>query len=91
MSFRPIGPRVVVRPQAAAEKTASGLFLANSVQEPIGEVIAVGDGEYQNGVLVQMTVKTGQRILYARGAGAEITVDGEKVLIMLERDILGIL
>lgn len=91
MSFTPIGPRVVVRPQAAAEKTAGGLFLANSVQEPKGEVVAVGAGEYQNGVLVPMSVGIGQQVQYARGAGAEIIVDGEKLLIMLERDILGIL
>lgn len=91
MSFQPIGPRVVVRPATAAEKTAGGLFLANSVQEPKGEVVAVGSGEYQNGVLIPMSVNIGQQILYARGAGADIVVDGEKLLIMLERDILGIL
>ncbi len=91
-AIKPLGDRVVVRPQEAEEKTAGGLFIPDTAKEkPMkGTVVAAGPGKVENGTKVDMTVKEGDVILYGKYAGTEITLDSEEVLIMRESDILGV-
>ncbi len=92
-SITPIGDRVVVRPEAAEEKTSSGLFIPDTAQErpQRGTVLFVGPGQTENGTHVEMTVKAGDTVLYGKYSGTEIALDGEDVLIMRESDILGVI
>ena len=92
-SITPIGDRVVVRPEAAEEKTSSGLFIPDTAQErpQRGTVLFVGPGQTENGNHVEMTVKAGDTVLYGKYSGTEIDLDGEDVLIMRESDILGVI
>ena len=91
-SIKPIGDRVVVKPQEAETQTASGLFIPDTAKEkPMrGLVVAVGPGKTENGTHVEMTVAEGDTVLYGKYAGTEITLDGDDVLIMRESDILGV-
>ena len=91
-SIKPLSDRVVVRPAPAEEKTSSGLFIPDTAKEKPqkGTVVAVGQGRYENGTKIDMTVKEGDTVLYGKYAGTEITLDGEEYLIMREADILGI-
>ena len=85
----PLHDRVIVKPAAAEEKTASGIIIPDTAKEKPqrGEVLAAGPGKTDEPV----TVKAGDTVLYGKYAGTEITLDGETVLIMRESDILGIL
>jgi chaperonin GroES len=91
-SIKPIGDRVVVKPEAAEEKTSSGLYIPDTAKEKPqrGTVVAVGPGRYENGAKIDMTVSEGDAVLYGKYSGTEITLDGEDYLIMRESDILGI-
>jgi len=91
-SIKPLGDRVVVKPQPAEEKTASGLFIPDTAKEKPqkGTVVAVGPGRVENGTKIDMTVKAGDTVLYGKYSGTEIELDGEDVLIMRETDILGV-
>jgi chaperonin GroES len=93
MSIRPLGDRVVVRPQPAEEKTASGLYIPDTAKEKPqrGTVVAVGPGRFENGTKIDMTVQEGDTVLYGKYAGTEITIDDEDVLIVRENDILGVI
>jgi chaperonin GroES len=92
-SIKPLGDRVVVKPEAAEEKTSSGLFIPDTAKEKPqrGKVVAVGPGKVENGTKVDMTVKEGDIVLYGKYSGTEITIDSDDVLIMRESDILGII
>lgn len=91
-SIKPLGDRVVVKPEPAEEKTASGLFIPDTAKEKPqrGTVLAVGPGKVENGNKIDMTVNAGDTVLYGKYSGTEITMDGDDVLIMRESDILGI-
>ncbi len=91
-SIKPLGDRVVVKPQPAEEKTASGLFIPDTAKEKPqkGTVIAAGPGRVENGTKIDMTVKAGDVVLYGKYSGTEIQIDNEDLLIMRETDILGI-
>ncbi|MAX12522.1 MAG: co-chaperone GroES [Candidatus Marinimicrobia bacterium] len=92
MKINPLSDRVVVKPEAAEEKTASGIILPDSAKEKpqIGEVVAVGPGKASDsGQIVKMTVKKGDKVLYGKYSGSEI--DGGDLLIMRESDILATL
>lgn len=91
-SIKPLADRVVVKPEAAEEKTQSGLFIPDTAKEKPqrGTIVAVGPGKVENGTKVDMSVKEGDTVLYGKYAGTEITLDGQEVLIMRESDILGI-
>jgi len=91
-SINPLGDRVVVKPEPAEEKTASGLFIPDTAKEKPqrGTVVAVGPGKVENGNKIEMTVSEGDTVLYGKYSGTEITMDGDDVLIMRESDILGI-
>ena len=94
MKLNPLSDRVVVRPQAAEEKTASGIILPDTAKEKpqIGEVVSVGPGKANDaGNIVKMSVKTGDTVLYGKYSGTEIAFEGNDLLIMRESDILAIL
>ena|SRR3974390_236571 len=93
MSFRPLHDRVVVRRLEAEEKTAGGIIIPDTAKEkPMeGEVVAVGPGARDDqGKLVPLDVKAGDRILFGKWSGTEVKLDGEELLIMKESDIMGI-
>jgi chaperonin GroES len=94
MNFRPLHDRVVVRRLNAEEKTAGGIIIPDTAKEkPMeGEVIAVGPGaRNEQGALVPLDVKAGDRILFGKWSGTEVKLDGEELLIMKESDIMGII
>ena len=94
MKFRPLHDRVVVRRIEAEEKTTGGIIIPDTAKEkPIeGEVIAVGPGaRNEQGQIVQLDVKEGDRILFGKWSGTEVKIDGEELLIMKESDIMGII
>ena len=94
MKFRPLHDRVVVRRLDAEEKTAGGIIIPDTAKEkPMeGEIVAVGPGaRNEQGQLVTLDVKAGDRILFGKWSGTEVKIDGEDLLIMKESDILGII
>jgi chaperonin GroES len=94
MAFTPLHDRVLVRRIESDEKTKGGLIIPDSAKEKPaeGEVIAVGAGaKDDDGDRIPMDVKAGDRILFGKWSGTEITIDGEELLIMKESDILGII
>ena len=90
--LKPLADRVVIEVAEAETKTASGIILADTSKEkPMkGKVIAAGPGAYQNGVLVPMTVKEGDMVVYSKYSGSEIKLDGQALLIVRQSDILAI-
>ncbi|UPT67608.1 MAG: co-chaperone GroES [Sphingobacteriales bacterium JAD_PAG50586_3] len=88
VNITPLADRVLVEPAAAEEKTASGLFIPDTAKEKPqhGVVIAVGNGKKDE----PLTVKAGDKILYGKYSGTEITVEGKDYLIMRESDIYAI-
>ena len=94
MKFRPLHDRVVVRRLDAEEKTAGGIIIPDTAQEnPMeGEIIAVGPGaRNEQGQIVALDVKAGDRILFGKWSGTEVKLDGEELLIMKESDVMGVL
>lgn len=94
MAFTPLHDRVLVRRVQSEEKTKGGLIIPDNAKEKPaeGEVIAVGEGARKDsGELIAPAVKTGDRVLFGKWSGTEVTVDGEELLIMKESDILGII
>ena len=94
MKFRPLHDRVVVKRVAEEEKTKGGIIIPDTAKEkPMeGEIVAVGPGARdENGKLVALDVKAGDRILFGKWSGTEVKLDGEELLIMKESDIMGII
>ncbi len=94
MKFRPLHDRVVVRRLNAEEKTAGGIIIPGTAQEkPMeGEIIAVGPGARdETGIVVPLTVKAGDKVLFGKWSGTEVKITGEELLIMKESDIMGII
>ena len=94
MTFRPLHDRVVVRRLTAEEKTSGGIIIPDTAKEkPMeGEIVAVGPGaRNEQGQLVPLDVKTGDKILFGKWSGTEVKLDGEELLIMQESDIMGII
>src|SRR5258708_37630671 len=95
MKIRPLYDRIVVkRIEDSAEKTASGLFIPDSAKEKPqeGEVIAVGAGKRNDdGKLIPLDVKAGDRILFGKYSGSDIKLDGNEDLIMRHDEVLGVL
>lgn len=88
VKLSPLGDRVLVKPDAAEEKTASGIYIPDTAKEKPqrGEVIAVGPGKKDE----PLTVKSGDKVLYGKYAGTEITIEGVDYLIMRESDIYAV-
>jgi len=94
MTIKPLADRVVVKPAEAEEKTSGGIILPDTAKEKPqeGTIVAAGPGKVSdNGTKVPMEVKTGDKILYGKYSGTEVTIDGEEHLIMRESDILAII
>jgi chaperonin GroES len=94
LKLKPLEDRVVVEPKDADDKTASGIILPDTAQEKPQEatIVAIGPGKASDsGTIVKMTVKVGDKVLYGKYSGSEVTVDGKEYLIMRESDILAIL
>jgi chaperonin GroES len=94
MAFKPLHDRVLVRRTEGDEKTSGGLIIPDSAKEKPaeGEVVSCGDGARKDsGELIDMAVSAGDKVLFGKWSGTEVTVDGEELLIMKESDILGIL
>ena len=89
MNLKPLDDRIVVRPNEAEERTASGFIIPDTAKEKPqrGTVVAVGQGKKDE----PMTVKAGQTILYGKYSGTEVQIEGKDYLIMRESDIMAIL
>ncbi len=93
MAFKPLHDRVLVKRVQSDEKTKGGLIIPDTAKEKPaeGEVVAVGEGARKDsGELIAPSVKAGDRILFGKWSGTEVTLNGEELLIMKESDILGI-
>ncbi len=94
MNFRPLHDRVVIRRITAEEKTVGGIIIPDTAQEkPMqGEVIAVGPGaRNEQGQVVTLDLKAGDKILFGKWSGTEVKLDGEELLIMKESDVMGVI
>ncbi len=94
MKFRPLHDRVVVKRLEAEEKTIGGIIIPDTAKEkPMqGEIIAAGPGaRNEQGMIVALDVKAGDKILFGKWSGTEVKIDGEELLIMKESDIMGII
>ena len=93
MTFRPLHDRVLVRRIEAAEKTAGGIIIPDTAKEKPqeGEVVSAGSGiRAEDGTIMPLDVKAGDKILFGKWSGTEVKIDGEDLIIMKESDILGI-
>jgi chaperonin GroES len=94
MKFRPLHDRVVVRRVEEDTKTAGGIIIPDTAKEkPMqGEIVAVGPGARdEQGKVVPLDVKAGDRVLFGKWSGTEVKIDGQDLLIMKESDILGVI
>lgn len=94
MNIRPLGDRLIVEPIEQEETTVGGILLPETAKEKPqqGNVLAVGAGRRDDdGKRIDMDVKAGDKVLFAKYAGTEVKMDGKKLLIMKETDILGII
>ncbi|MGA3302320.1 MAG: co-chaperone GroES [Methylovirgula sp.] len=93
VKFRPLHDRVVVKRLEGEEKTKGGIIIPDTAKEKPqeGEIVAAGPGSRdENGKLVPLDVKAGDRILFGKWSGTEVKIDGQDLLIMKESDILGV-
>ena len=93
MAFRPLHDRVLVRRIDEDEKTAGGIIIPDTAKEKPqhGEIVAVGSGARgDDNEIVPLDVQAGDKILFGKWSGSEVKIDGEELLIMQEKDILGI-
>jgi len=94
IKFRPLHDRVLVRRIEPVTKTAGGIIIPDSAKEkPIeGEIVAVGKGHVNdNGDVRALDVKAGDKVIFSKWAGTEITIDGEELMVMKESDIIGVI
>jgi chaperonin GroES len=91
--IRPLHDRIVVKGIEEESKTPGGIIIPDTAKEKPqqGKVIAVGEGRHEDGKVIPMDVKAGDRILYGKYAGTEIKIDGEEHLILREDDVLGVI
>ena len=89
----PLADRVVVRALDDAEQMRGGLYIPDTAKEKPqqGEIIAVGPGRFEKDKRVPMDVKVGDKVLYGKYSGSEVTIDGEQLLIIRESDVLAVL
>jgi chaperonin GroES len=94
MNFQALQDRVVVKKETSTKKTLSGLIIASDNRERtvISEVVAVGDGKmYDSGLTIPTTVKVGEKVMFMKDTGIEVTVDNIEYIILRESEILGII
>jgi chaperonin GroES len=93
LKFRPLHDRVVVKRVNAEEKSKGGIIIPDTAREKPqeGEIVAVGPGgRDENGKLIAMDVKAGDRVLFGKWSGTEVKLEGDELLIMKESDIMGV-
>jgi len=93
VSVTPLADRVAVKALAEAQPMRGGLYIPDSAKEKPqhGEVVAVGPGRFEKDRRVPMDVKVGDKVLYGKYTGAEVTIDGEPLLILRESDVLAVI
>lgn len=94
VQVKPLADRVVVKPLEETEQMRGGLYIPDTAKEKPsqGEVVAVGPGKLsEEGTRLEMDVKVGDRVLYGKYSGTDVTLDGEEFLILRESDILAII
>jgi chaperonin GroES len=94
LKFRPLHDRVVVKRIQAEEKSKGGIIIPDTAKEKPqeGEVVAVGPGgRDENGKLITMDLKAGDRVLFGKWSGTEVKLEGDELLIMKESDIMGVI
>ncbi len=94
MNVRPLADRVLVRPLEAEEKTEGGIIIPDNAKEKPqkGEIVAIGEGKISDGgQKIAMTLKNGDKVLYGKYSGTEISVEGEDYLIMRESDVMAVI
>lgn len=94
LSVRPLHDRILVRRTQEEEKTAGGLFIPDTAKEKPqrGEIVAAGKGRItEDGKVLPLEVKSGDKVLFGKYAGTELKLDGQEYLMMREEDILGII
>ena len=94
MTFRPLHDRVLLRRVEQDQKTAGGIIIPDTAKEKPseGEIISAGPGlRKEDGTLVPLDVKAGDRVLFGKWSGTEVKIDGEELIIMKESDLLGVL
>ena len=89
----PLSDRVVIKALEETEQMRGGLYIPDTAKEKpqMGEIIAVGPGKYEDGKLIPMGVKVGDKVLYGKYSGTEVTIDAEQYLILRESDVLAVL
>jgi chaperonin GroES len=93
MKLKPLADRVVIKPSPAEEKTKGGIILPDTAKEKpvVGEVVAAGPGrKAEDGKMVTMELKIGDKVLYGKYSGTEVTLEGQEYLIMRETDIFAV-
>ena len=93
LKVSPLADRVVVRALEESETMRGGLYIPDTAKEKPqqGEIVAVGPGRFEDGKRVPMDVKAGDKVLYGKYSGTEVTVDGESLLILRESDVLAVI
>ena len=93
MNLRPLADRLVVRPLEQGETKQGGIIIPDTAKEKPqqGEIIAAGPGKYEDGKLVPMSTKVGDKVLYGKYSGTEVTLDNEPYLILRESDVLAVI
>lgn len=93
MKIKPLADRVVVKPLEEESKTKSGIIIPDTAKEKShrGEVLALGPGKYDDGKLIEPTVKIGDKVLYKEYSGDEFKLNGEQVIILKEEDIIAVI
>ncbi len=94
MNVKPLADRVIVKALEPEEKTAGGIIIPDNAKEKPqkGEIVAVGEGKYSDsGQKIEMSLKKGDKVLYGKYSGTEVTIDGDDYLIMRESDVLAVI
>ena len=93
MNVKPLGDRVVIKPQPAEEKTKGGLIIPDTAKERpvVGQIVAAGPGRKgDDGKVIPLDVKVGDKVMYGKYSATEISVDGQDLLVMRENDIIAV-
>lgn len=94
LNIKPLADRVVVKPMEASEKTASGIIIpdtANKEKPAKGTVVAVGPGRYEDGKLVPMALKVGDKVLFSKYGYDEVKIDSENYFVLTESSVLAVI
>jgi chaperonin GroES len=93
LKIQPLADRVVIKPLEDTEEMRGGLYIPDTAKEKPqqGEIVAVGPGRVEKGAKVPMEVKVGQRVLYGKYSGTEVTLDDQQLLIVKESDVLAVI